>query len=88
MLIAAEHHNTAARAPVDAGVPAHPDTDDLSLYDYTVVFLRHPASHAGTSHTCSSGDLDPMSASGYADRGSVFGNIPTAHSKHIPAVLR
>jgi hypothetical protein len=88
VLMAAGHHNADARSPVDAGVPVHSDTDDPALCDYTVVFLRHPASRVCTSHACSSNDLHPTCANDYADRGSVYGNIRPAHSKHILAVLQ
>jgi hypothetical protein len=80
------HHAADDRALVGAGVPGHPFADDPSRYDYTVLFLCHPSSHAYTSHNGPSAVFHPMSASFCGGRNSVYGNIQTAHSKHIPAV--
>ena len=86
VLTVAGHHAVDARALVGAGVPGYPFADDPSRYDYTVLFLCHPSSHAYTSHNGPSAVFHPMSASFCGGRNSVYGNIQTAHSKHIPAV--
>jgi len=86
VLMVAGHHAADDRALVGAGVPGHPFADDPSRYDYTVLFLCHPSSHAYTSHNGPSAVFHPMSASFCGGRNSVYGNIQTAHSKHIPAV--
>ncbi len=70
----------------DVLASGHHTADDSFQYDY--IFLSHPSSHAYTNHTCSSDDLHPIPASGYADRNNVSGNIRAAHSKYSPAVLR
>ena len=88
VLMVAGHHAADDRALVGAGVHGHPFADDPSRYDYTVLFLRHPSSHAYTSHNGPSAVFHPMSASFCGGRNSVYGNIQTAHSKHIPAVSR
>jgi hypothetical protein len=84
--MAAGHHAVDARALVGAGVPGHPADDDPSRYDYTVLFLRHLSAHAYTNYNGPNAVFHPMSASFYGSRYSVYGNIQTAHSKHIPAV--
>ena len=86
VLMVAGHHAADDRALVGAGVHGHPFADDPSRYDYTVLFLCHPSSHAYTSHNGPSAVFHPMSASFCGGRNSVYGNIQTAHSKHIPAV--
>jgi hypothetical protein len=88
VLMAAGHHAVDARALVGAGVPGHPAADDPFRYDYTVLFLCHPSSHAYTSHNGPNAVFHPMSASFYGSRNSVYGNTRTAHSIYIPAVSR
>jgi len=88
VLMAAGHHAVDARVLVGAGVPGHPFADDPSRYDYTVLFLRHPSSHAYTSHNGPNAVFHPMSASFYGSRYSVYGNTRTAHSRYIPEVSR
>jgi hypothetical protein len=89
------HHAVAVSGPHVADALAlaaadaksgHPAVDDPYQYDYTVLALYHPSSHADTNHNGPNAVYDPMSASCYRNHCSVSDNIRMARSEYIPAV--